>query len=131
MLEVAENIENGLIAWGELAEVTLNALSLICIVLGVIMSVINSTQERRRDPGFHPLHTYFRRSFGGWLIVALELQLGADIVGTIISPTREQLLELGVIALIRTFLNYFLGRELKEQTEILNERIKKAKETHA
>jgi len=57
--------------------------------------------------------------FGGWLVVALEFQLAADIVGTIVSPTTAHLIELGAIALIRTFLNYFLNNELREQRETL------------
>jgi uncharacterized membrane protein len=62
--------------------------------------------------------------FGGWLVVALEFQLAADIVGTIVSPTTAHLIELGAIAVIRTFLNYFLGRELgEEKKEVLNERV--------
>jgi uncharacterized membrane protein len=54
--------------------------------------------------------------FGGWLIVALEFQLAADIVGTIIAPTTSQMIQLGAVALIRTFLNYFLNKELRETT---------------
>jgi uncharacterized membrane protein len=57
------------------------------------------------------------------LVVALEFQLAADIVGTIVSPTTAHLVELGAIAAIRTFLNYFLGKELSEEKEVMNERI--------
>jgi uncharacterized membrane protein len=57
------------------------------------------------------------------LVVALEYQLAADIVGTIVSPTAAHLIELGAIAVIRTFLNYFLGKELSEEHEVLKERI--------
>ena len=123
MNEFIETFKNGLITCGELAEVILNAFSLLCIVAGVIMSFVRSTQDRQRNPGLHPLHTFFRRMFGGWLVVALEFQLAADIVGTIIAPTTAHLVELGAIALIRTFLNYFLGRELKEEDERLRTRI--------
>ena len=119
MNELIENIKAGLNTCGELAEVLLNAISLLCIVAGVIISLIRSIQDRRGRPGAHPLHTNFRMIFGGWLVVALEFQLAADIVGTIISPTTSHLIELGAIALIRTFLNYFLNRELKEERELM------------
>src|SRR5436189_938454 len=120
MNELIETLKANLDSWGELAEVVLNAFSLMCIVAGVILSLVRSIQQRRRLPGAHPLHTYFRRVFGGWLVVALEFQLAADIVGTIVSPTTAHLIELGAIAVIRTFLNYFLGKELKEESESLN-----------
>src|SRR5215813_9927868 len=109
MNEFIENLKTNLDSWGELAEVVLNAFSLI-----------RSIEYRRRVPGTHPLHTNFRLVFGGWLVVALEFQLAADIVGTIVSPTAQHLIELGAIAVIRTFLNYFLGKELKEERETLH-----------
>jgi uncharacterized membrane protein len=127
MNEFIESLRASLYKWGELVEVLLNALSLVCIVAGIVLSLVRSVQEKRQSPGDHPLHTYFRMVFGGWLVVALEFQLAADIVGTIISPTTAHLIELGAIALIRTFLNYFLNKELNEQSEIIKARMEKRK----
>src|SRR4051794_10434094 len=118
MKEFIEAIKAGLDSWGELTEVLLNAISLLFIILGVALSIVRSVQERRRLPAAHPLHTYFRKVFGGWLVVALEFQLAADIVGTIVSPSTQHLVELGAIAFIRTFLNYFLSKELKEERDL-------------
>jgi uncharacterized membrane protein len=118
MNEFIETFRALLDLWGELVEIILNALSLVCIVGGVFLSLASSIRERTYAANLHPLHTYFRRIFGGWLIVALEFQLAADIVGTIVSPTSGHLIELGAIALIRTFLNYFLSKELSEEKEI-------------
>lgn len=56
-----------------------------------------------------------RLSFVIWLVFALEFQLGVDIVSTILSSTFESLGKLGVVALIRTFLNYFLTQEVASQ----------------
>jgi uncharacterized membrane protein len=122
MNDFIETLKTNLDSWGELAEVVLNALSLVCIVAGVILSLFKGIKQRQNSPGArHPLHTYFRMIFGGWLVVALEFQLAADIVGTIVSPTAAHLIELGAIAVIRTFLNYFLGKELKEERETTRE----------
>lgn len=117
MHDLIENIAGMLDAWGELTEVGLNALSLVCIIAGIVISLFHSIIARKRLAGAHPMHTYFRKIFGGWLVVALEIQLAADIVGTIVSPSTAHLIELGAIAVIRTFLNYFLSKELKEETE--------------
>ncbi|MEO3471483.1 DUF1622 domain-containing protein [Roseomonas sp. CAU 1739] len=46
------------------------------------------------------------------LLLALEFQLAADIVGTAISPDWDQIGKLAAVAAIRTFLNYFLQRDL-------------------
>lgn len=125
MDEFIRNFRSGLFTWGELAETLLDAISLLCIIVGVVMSLVRGIEERRRSPGRHPLHTYFRMVFGGWLVVALEFQLAADIVGTIISPSSAHLIELGAVAVIRTFLNYFLGKELREESETIHEREEK------
>jgi len=125
MNEFIESIRSNLDTWGELAEIILNVLSLLCIVAGVVISLVRSIQYRQRNSGDHPLHTRFRMIFGGWLVVALEFQLAADIVGTMVAPTTAHLIELGAIAVIRTFLNYFLNKELKEEKESLISAIEK------
>jgi uncharacterized membrane protein len=49
------------------------------------------------------------------LALALEFQLAADLLGTTVAPSWDQLGRLGTIAAIRTFLNYFLAREIDEE----------------
>ncbi|MGL4906302.1 MAG: DUF1622 domain-containing protein, partial [Plesiomonas sp.] len=41
----------------------------------------------------------------------------ADILATTVAPNKEELVRLAIIALIRTFLNYFLAKELDAQVE--------------
>jgi uncharacterized membrane protein len=50
-----------------------------------------------------------------FLALALEFQLAADIVGTAISPSWNQVGKLGAIAVLRTALNYFLEREISAE----------------
>ena len=51
--------------------------------------------------------------FARWLILGLEFMLAADIVRTVIAPTWHDIGQLAAIAVIRTFLNYFLERDLE------------------
>ena len=53
------------------------------------------------------------RRYGVWLLLGLEFALAADIIGSVVSPTWQDIGELGAIAVIRTFLNYFLERDLE------------------
>ena len=53
------------------------------------------------------------RRFGVWLLLGLEFELAADIIRSVISPTWKDIGELGAIAVIRTFLNYFLEQDLE------------------
>jgi uncharacterized membrane protein len=52
--------------------------------------------------------------YGRWLVAGLTFQLAADIIGTSIAPTWQEVGQLGAIAAIRTFLNFFLERDLAE-----------------
>ena len=58
-----------------------------------------------------------RLTLARFLALALEFQLGADILSTAVAPSWEQIGKLGAIAVIRTALNYFLTREMREQRE--------------
>jgi len=51
--------------------------------------------------------------FGMWLLLGLEFELAADIIRSVVSPSWADLGQLGAIAVIRTFLNYFLEKDLE------------------
>ncbi|HEY7441668.1 MAG TPA: DUF1622 domain-containing protein [Vicinamibacterales bacterium] len=57
------------------------------------------------------------RRFGVWLLLGLEFELAADIIRSVVSPTWIDIAELGAIAVIRTFLNYFLEKDLESAAE--------------
>ena len=52
------------------------------------------------------------RRYGMWLLLGLEFELAADIIGSVVSPSWQDVGKLGAIAVIRTFLNYFLEKDL-------------------
>jgi uncharacterized membrane protein len=54
-----------------------------------------------------------RLSLGRSLALALEFELGADILKTAVAPTWNEIGQLAAIAVLRTALNYFLERELE------------------
>lgn len=66
---------------------------------------------------FNPLRLMLAR----YLALALEFQLGADILGTAIAPTWDQIGQLAAIAVIRTVLNYFLSKEMEREREIIEQ----------
>ena len=55
-----------------------------------------------------------RVQFGSSVAVSLELLLGADVLATAVAPSWDDIGKLAAIAVLRTALNYFLGKELKE-----------------
>ena len=55
--------------------------------------------------------------FALWLMLALEFELAADVLRSAISPTWDDIGQLAAIAAVRTFLNYFLEKDLEKYAE--------------
>jgi uncharacterized membrane protein len=64
----------------------------------------HASGEERRD-------IYLR--YLRWLVAGLTFQLAADLVHIAIATTWESLGHVAAIAVIRTFLSYFLDRDLR------------------
>jgi uncharacterized membrane protein len=103
----------------ELAEVITKYLSsAVEIMAGVVIGIalIKFLIKYIRHL-FHPndgiTNQSIRIHFGSALTVALELLLAADILATAIAPTWDEIGKLAAIAVLRTALNYFLERELR------------------
>lgn len=58
--------------------------------------------------------TPIRLAFSRYLSLALEFQLASDILSTAVAPTWDEIGKLAATATIRTALNYFLSREMRE-----------------
>ena len=85
-----------------------------CIVgLGVLIGVARFVVAliALRTANFTALRLVLAR----YLALALEFQLGADILSTAVAPSWNEIGKLGAIAIIRTALNFFLSREMREE----------------
>ncbi|WP_419806239.1 DUF1622 domain-containing protein [Terriglobus sp.] len=58
-----------------------------------------------------------RLTLGRWLAVALEFELAADVLNTAVTPTWSDIEKLAAIAALRTALNYFLEKEIREESQ--------------
>ena len=90
------------------------AIALLLIAIGIVEAVVNivrlvfaghATADRKRAVWLE---------FARWLVAALTFQLAADIVSTSLAPGWDEVGRLGAIAAIRTFLSYFLDREVEQ-----------------
>lgn len=107
MEELFDQLASGIAVLVEAAAVlvvTYGALEAFVRLLPIVVTPSASHGARK---------TLWRR-FGLWLLLGLEFELAADIIGSVVSPTWEDVGMLGAIAVIRTFLNYFLERDLEE-----------------
>lgn len=111
-------LDDGLVVLAGGVRFCLEAVSVLCVVAGLLSTLRLLLASRRLfGRGDFPF-TKIRLGFGAWLSLALECQLGADIVATTITPNTTTLIQLGVVALIRTFLNIFLAREMETEQRL-------------
>jgi uncharacterized membrane protein len=91
-------------------------LALILIVVGAAEAFFQGlwTMFASRD-GHHDRDVWLR--LGRWLVAGLTFQLAADVLETAITTSWDEVARLAAIAAIRTFLNYFLERDLGEVRE--------------
>ena len=107
--------------FAEYTAIVINAIALVIIAIGTIeislrcLRALLSQFSRGRE-----LRDGYLR-FARWLIAGLTFQLAADIIDTAIAPTWDDIGRLAAIAIIRTFLNYFLERDILEAREIKKE----------
>jgi uncharacterized membrane protein len=83
------------------------------LVLGLIWSVVIATLRWRADGG-RSGYRALRETFGGVLLLGLEILVAADLIRTVaVSPTWRNVVVLGLIVLIRTFLSFSLQVEIE------------------
>lgn len=96
----------------------LEGVSVVCVAIGFLAALGESLRLLGRSQSQGPRLNRIRLRFGSWLSMALEYQLAADIVATTTVPTGDNLIKLAAVAVIRTFLNVFLGREVEAEQKL-------------
>jgi uncharacterized membrane protein len=113
----AETAVQQSVQWLRLAIETTGAL---IVALGIVIALWGFVRAfaRRHSAAYAERgYTGVRLTLARYLALALEFQLGADILSTAIAPTWEAIGKLAAIAIIRTALNYFLGKEMQSETQ--------------
>lgn len=111
-----ENMKEWFSIASEHTIIVIDAMALVIIVAAALEAFIKSVRGM-----FSPLPAHERRDiwlrFARWLVAGLTFQLAADIIESSITTDWTSVGRLGAIAVIRTFLNYFLERDVSEARE--------------
>ena len=83
-------------------------------VFAAMRFIVTGLQTRSAD-AFVPV----RLGLGRFLELGLEFQLAGDVLRTAIAPSFREIGQLAAVAAIRTALNYFLSREIREERQQL------------
>jgi len=96
--------------------VAIEVMATLIIVVGTIEAFVGVLRALfSRETGFERRDVWIR--FARALVAGLTFQLAADIVESSVRTSWESIGQLGAVAVIRTFLNYFLDRDIKETRE--------------
>ena len=107
-MEAVEGVLTSVVLWLRLGA---EAISTVLVGIGIVIGTYRLVRL-----GEVPTRTNYLRvrlTIARFLVLALEFQLAADIMATAVSPSWEQLGKLGIVAVIRTFLAFFVEREMK------------------
>jgi uncharacterized membrane protein len=106
----------------ETAILVIDAMALVVIVFGTVEAFITGLRLMitGTSSGAEKREVWLR--YGRTLVAGLTFQLAADIIETSITTDWEAVGRIAAIAVIRTFLNYFLERDLADIGERQTER---------
>jgi uncharacterized membrane protein len=116
-------MEAVLYAIGHSVALAVEALAIVIIAIGAMEAVASIARIMRPHGGTDVERRAVWLDFARWLVAALTFQLAADIISTSFSPNWDEVGRLGAIAAIRTFLSYFLDREVESTRELQRGRV--------
>jgi uncharacterized membrane protein len=98
----------------KIAIILINSMALLVVFTGTVEAFVSGILAILPPA---PLDNRFQRvwvRYARWLVAGLTFQLAADIIETAIAPGWVDIGRLAAVALIRTFLNFFLERDMNE-----------------
>jgi len=88
-------------------------LGVFVLAAGTVWSFLLAALAWHRSGQARQAYALLRQALGGTLLLGLEILVAADLVRTIaVAPTLNNVLILGLIVLIRTFLSFSIEIEI-------------------
>jgi uncharacterized membrane protein len=98
----------------ELVARLFEGIAALVLLVGLLISAILAVRSYHSSRDGHKAYKVLRESFGGIILLGLELLVAADLVRTVaIAPTIENVATLGLIVLIRTVLSFSIEIEIE------------------
>ena len=86
----------------------------VILIVGLFFSFALAIRTYLRTKDGGATYRILRQSFGGVILLGLEILVAGDLIRTVaVSPTIENVIVLGIIVLIRTFLSFSLEIEIE------------------
>jgi uncharacterized membrane protein len=117
--------EQWLVAVTEPTVAVIDAMAMLIIIVSTVIAFASAVRAMFAHAGGHERRAIWL-TYARWLVAALTFQLAADIIESSIMTSWDSIGQLAAIAAIRTFLNYFLERDLSEIRDREHERAEHA-----
>jgi len=106
----------GMLSWVQYAATGMELLAVAIIVLVILFATVSYVLRIIVRQADTTTYTDFRHRIGRALLLGLEILVAADIIRTVVlEPTLNNVLVLGLLVLIRTFLSWSLVLEIEER----------------
>lgn len=91
-----------------------DAIGVAVLVAGLFLAAVLSIRTWRNTGDGSKAYSVLRRTLGGAILAGLEVLVAGDLIRTVaVDPTLDNVIILGIIVLIRTFLSFSLEIEIE------------------
>ncbi len=106
----------GALSWVDRAATGVELLAVVIIVVVILIATLLYLAKIVARQADRTTYNDFRHSVGRALLLGLEILVAADIIRTVVlEPTLANVLVLGLLVVIRTFLSWSLVLEIEER----------------
>ena len=115
-MPMQEAAVEGMLSWVQYAATGMELLAVAIIVLVILFATVSYVLKIVSRQVDNTTYTDFRHRIGRALLLGLEILVAADIIRTVVlEPTLNNVIVLGLLVLIRTFLSWSLVLEIEER----------------
>lgn len=101
--------------WVEYAALSMEVLAVVIIVVVILLATVLYLQRIVTARADADTHKDYRHGVARALLLGLEILVAADVIRTVaLEPSLDNVLVLGLLVLIRTFLGWLLVVEIEE-----------------
>jgi uncharacterized membrane protein len=108
----------------EWIEISADIIGIVILFIGfakgLYMFILLEIDRIRGRKDYEELFS-LRNILGTYIIISLDFLIVSDIIHSVISPDTKELINLGIIVVLRTSIGFFLGKELNELRKELKE----------
>jgi len=96
----------------EIVGTSVDGVGVFIVAGGMVVATVRLATRRARDTGNY--YSLYRQDVGRAILLGLEFLIAGDIIRTVVvAPTLQNVVVLGMIVLIRTFLSLSLQLEIE------------------